>query len=239
MYTEESGYIADKSLKKKVIEIIDNCIELDLYVVVDWHILSDGNPNKHVEDAELFFDEISKKYKDKPNVIYEICNEPNGNKSTWNDDIVPYANTIIPIIRENSPKSLIIVGTPEWSKDLKSVVENKLEYKNILYSCHFYAGTHGEELMAEIDNAIKNNIPVIISEWGTSTLTGGGGFFLENSQKWMKFLDERNISWINWSFSNADESSAILKANNINLNNINENLSESGMYIKSIINTKK
>ena len=55
----------------------------------------------------------------------------------------------------------------------------------------------------------------------------------------MKFLDERNISWINWSFSNADESSAILKGNNINLNNINENLSESGMYIKSIINTKK
>ena len=239
MYTEESGYIADKSLKKKVIEIIDNCIELDLYVVVDWHILSDGNPNKHVEDAELFFDEISKKYKDKPNVIYEICNEPNGNKSTWNDDIVPYANTIIPIIRENSPKSLIIVGTPEWSKDLKSVVENKLEYKNILYSCHFYAGTHGEELMAEIDNAIKNNIPVIISEWGTSTLTGGGGFFLGNSQKWMKFLDERNISWINWSFSNADESSAILKGNNINLNNINENLSESGMYIKSIINDER
>ena len=83
MYTEESGYIADKSLKKKVIEIIDNCIELDLYVVVDWHILSDGNPNKHVEDAELFFDEISKKYKDKPNVIYEICNEPNGN-NTYN-----------------------------------------------------------------------------------------------------------------------------------------------------------
>ena len=235
MYTEEGGYIADKELKNKVKEIINNCIDLDLYVVIDWHILSDGNPNKHIDDAEEFFNEISLIYKDFPNVIYEICNEPNGEKSDWNDDIVPYANTIIPIIRGNSPKSLIIVGTPQWCQDLKSVINNKLNYKNILYSCHFYAGTHGKELMEEIDEAISNNIPIIISEWGTSTLTGGGGFYLENSKKWVEFLKERNISWINWSFSNAPESSAILEGND--LNNINENLTESGKYIKSIINT--
>ena len=50
----------------------------DMYVIIDWHILEDNNPNRYIGRSENFFREISEKYKDYDNVIYEICNEPNG-----------------------------------------------------------------------------------------------------------------------------------------------------------------
>ena len=98
MYTEEGGYISNRNLKDKVNEIVGIAKELDLYVIIDWHILSDNNPNNHIEEAKEFFDEMANKYKDTPNVIFEICNEPNGNTS-W-DDVKKYADVIIPIIRK-------------------------------------------------------------------------------------------------------------------------------------------
>jgi endoglucanase len=49
-----------------------------MYVIVDWHILSDGNPLANEDAAKAFFAEVSERYKGSPNVIYEICNEPNG-----------------------------------------------------------------------------------------------------------------------------------------------------------------
>lgn len=33
-----------------------------MYVIIDWHILSDGNPNTYVEDAKEFFTQMALKY---------------------------------------------------------------------------------------------------------------------------------------------------------------------------------
>ena len=30
-----------------------------MYVVIDWHVLSEGNPNTYKDDAVKFFDEMS------------------------------------------------------------------------------------------------------------------------------------------------------------------------------------
>ena len=251
MYTDENGYINNKDeMKQKLIEITNNLIDLDMYVIIDWHTLKDNDPNKYKEDAKVFFDEISTLYKDSPNIIYEICNEPSGNTVTWDDQIKPYAEEIIPIIRKNAPKSLIIVGTPNWCKDLTSPSNNKLNYENILYSCHFYAGTHKQELRDEIDKALQNNLPVIVSEWGTTDASGNGSVDIEESKKWIEYLNSKKISHINWSFSNKNESSAIIRQdylenpdnndtsnNEDNLkNDFNDYLTESGKFVKSIFN---
>ena len=58
-------------------------------MIIDWHILSDGNPNQHKDEALEFFDEMSSKYAGYNNVIYEICNEPQN--SDWNSQIKPYS----------------------------------------------------------------------------------------------------------------------------------------------------
>ena len=215
MYTDSSanGYIAHpEESKQELYKLVDLAKELDMYVIIDWHILSDYNPQQYQTQAHDFFDEVSEKYKDTPNVIYEICNEPNGN-ANWNDNIKPYANDIIGVIRKNCPKSLIIVGTPMWCTYINNAVESPLNYNNIVYSCHFYAGTHGVNLRKDIENCIQNNIPIFISECGITDATGNGKLYKNSFKEWIDFLNEKNISWIFWSFSNKDESSSILQPN--------------------------
>lgn len=83
---------------KSLHEIVDNGVEYaknaGIYVIIDWHILSDGNPNTNKSSAIEFFKEMTSKYKDYDNVIYEICNEPNGDVQ-WERDIKPYAQDVI------------------------------------------------------------------------------------------------------------------------------------------------
>ena len=81
-----------------------------MYVIIDWHILSDSNPLQNKEEAKKFFGEMAERYQGYDNVIYEICNEPNSGAS-WND-IKNYANEVIPVIREKDQDAIILVGTP-------------------------------------------------------------------------------------------------------------------------------
>ncbi len=62
---------------------------------------------QHIDDAVDFFGEMSERYKDSNAVLYEICNEPNGNV-TWNDNVKPYAETVIPVIRANTNAIILV-----------------------------------------------------------------------------------------------------------------------------------
>ena len=243
MYTAQNGYISNpEKYKEIVVNTVNSLIDLDMYVIIDWHTLADNNPNIYKEQAKSFFDEISLLYADKPNVIYEICNEPNGNSVSWNEEIKPYAEEIIPIIRKNSPLSLIIVGTPSWCKELKPVADSPLEFENILYSCHFYANTHGKDLRDEVSKALERKLPIIVSEFGTTDASGNGNVNTEETKNWINFLNEKSISYINWSFSYKDESSAILRKefiepsqdDSLNEKDLNTYLTESGLLIKEL-----
>src|SRR5690348_7329049 len=61
MYTKEGGYIDNSSIKTKVYEIVDAAIAADIYVIVDWHILSDNDPNMYKTQAKSFFQDIDRK----------------------------------------------------------------------------------------------------------------------------------------------------------------------------------
>ena len=233
MYTEENGYIYNKSLKNKVEEIVENAKKLDMYVIIDWHILSDGDPLMHKEEAKEFFREMSLKYKDYPNVIYEICNEPNGNV-TWENNIKPYAEEVIKEIRENSKKSIIIVGTPTWDQEVDKPAKNKINDELVMYALHFYSGTHTEWLRERAKEALKN-IPIFVSEWGVSDASGNGGVYKEETIKWINFMKENNLSYAVWSLSDKNESSALLIPGASENKIIDDNLSEAGKLIKSVI----
>lgn len=230
MYTNENGYISNRSLRDTLISKVDMIIQNDMYVIIDWHILSDGNPLTYKNEAKEFFDYVSKRYANVPNVIFEICNEPNGGVN-WNDHIKPYADEVISVIRKNNKNAIIIVGTANWSQKVLEPVNNRINDSNVMYALHFYAGTHKDYLRNEAKQAISAGLPIFVSEWGTSAADGNGGVYLDEAQKWIDFMNSYNISWCNWSLNNKNESSALLNPG-AGINDMN-NLSASGRFVKA------
>ena len=207
---EDNGYVANQELKNKVTELVDAAIALDMYAIIDWHVLNEYTPLTYQEEALEFFGEMSEKYGDTPNVIYEICNEPNGREITWQDHVKPYAEKVVAKIREKAPKALIIVGTPDWSKDLLSVKPYPLEDQNVAYAVHFYAGTDSKILRDNIDHFREDSLAVFVSECGGTDSTGQGELYEEKLQDWINYLNEKKISWVYWAFSNKDEASSLV-----------------------------
>ncbi len=235
MYSFEGNdsYVNNPSWNKsKVCELIDAAIELDMYVIVDWHILADSNPQTYQKQAAEFFTYIASTYQKVPNILYEICNEPNGGTS-WSGNIKPYANTIIPIIREYSPEAVIIVGTPTWSQDVDAAAADPLSFDNVMYSLHFYAGTHKSWLRNKADIALSKGLALFATEWGTTDASGNGAVDKTSTDEWLTYLEKNGISWCNWSLCNKSESSALLLASaKSNGTMPDSSLSESGKYIK-------
>ncbi len=232
MYTGEGGYLSQpESVKKLALAAIDAAIKQDMYVIIDWHILSDGNPMDHVNESKAFFSEIAERYKDEPAVLYEICNEPNGS-ITWAGDVKPYAQELVKTIRAQSEKGIILIGSSTWSQDVHLAAADPVAGDNLMYTLHFYAGTHGQWLRDRADSAIKSGLPIFVTEWGTSSANGSDGVFLDESRRWIDFMSERGISWANWSLCDKDETSAALKPGTSPDKSWSKNdMSESGKFV--------
>lgn len=195
-------------LEKLVIASADICAKLGIYLIVDWHILLDFDPNMHTDMAIQFFKNVCPALKKYDNVIYEICNEPNMD-TTWSQ-ITTYANQVIPVIREIDPDKVIIVGTPVWSQRVDEAAKAPLDYPNLVYTLHFYADTHKENLRKLMVNAINDGLPVFVSEFGICDASGNGPINDEETNKWIDLMNKYNVSYVLWNLSNKAETSAIL-----------------------------
>ncbi len=213
---------------------IDSCIENGIYVIVDWHA-HDALPYGDQEAA--FFKGIAEAYGKYPNVIYEIWNEPV--HVSWRKEIKPFAENLIrtairPVDRDN----LILVGTSSWSQDVDDCARDPIAEPNVLYTLHFYAGTHGEGLRRKAETALAAGLPLFVSEWGTSAADGGanGQIFVEASDAWLAWMDKRGLSWVNWSVADKPESSAALKPGASGAGGWTDaDLTPSGLYVREKI----
>ena len=179
---------------------------------------------------QLFFAYMSQKYGDLGNVLFETANEPNGLGSeadagqVWKDKLLPYHTSVVSAIREydkDKKPNIIICGTDSWSQFVDAplaapvkdpaVADKRSKTDQIMYTMHFYAGTHdvsGSWLKDKVTNALKGGLPVFVTEWGTSEASGDGGPYIAYSKKWLKFLDKNKISRCAWSLSSKNEISA-------------------------------
>ncbi len=240
MYTAENGGYCEggnkDSLKALVKDGVNYATDLGMYVIVDWHILHDLDPNKYKSDAIAFFDEMSKEFKDQDNVIYEICNEPNGGTS-WSQ-VKSYALEVIPVIRANDPNAIIIVGTPNWCQFVDDAANDPItEYDNIVYAVHFYAETHRDDIRNRMTTAINKGIPVIISEFSICDASGNGRNNIEQANVWIDLLDQNNVGFVAWNLSNKAESSSMISSGcQKKFGWTYDELSESGKWYVGVLN---
>lgn len=235
MYTAEyGGYCAggDKEqLKQLVRDGVSYATELGMYVIVDWHILSDYDPNQNKDEAIAFFREMAEVFADNDNVLYEICNEPNGGTS-W-DSIKSYAEEVIPVIRAQKPNAVILVGTPTWSQEIDKAAASPLDDSNVLYTLHFYAGTHKDDLRNRLETCVQNGLPVFVSEFGMCDASGNGANDFVSTTKWLDLLNKYQISFCCWNLANKDESSSVFKASSTALSDwTDDDFNESGRWIR-------
>ena len=235
MYTEEyGGYCAggDKEqLKQLVKDGVFYATELGMYVIVDWHILSDCDPNQNKDEAIAFFREMAEVFADNDNVLYEICNEPNGGTS-W-DSIKSYAEEVIPVIRAQKPDAVILVGTPTWSQEIDKAAASPLDDSNVMYTLHFYAGTHKDDLRNRLETCVQNGLPVFVSEFGMCDASGNGANDFVSTTKWLDLLNKYQISFCCWNLANKDESSSVFKASSTALSDwTDDDFNESGRWIR-------
>ncbi len=227
---------------------IKDCIkwtnELGMYCLVDWHILTPGDPNAGVySGANDFFSQlsqwvVSEGYK---NVLYEICNEPNIDEEgdPYRPDVwikvKKYAETILPTISKNDKGAVVIVGTPQWDKALSCPMENPISADaqkdlNVMYTFHHYACD--QQFFRGILSGAAASIPVFATEWGVSKDDGGadGQICLDDADLFLKVCNGKNlgnqiISWANWSWSADYRSSSAFSS-------YPNELRESGKYIE-------
>lgn len=215
------GYLTGgDSTKQQLDTLIQNGVDyatkLGMYALVDWHVHA-YNPNEYLKEAKIFFTKYATMYKDHDNVLYEICNEPTG--TNWysgnGKDLYTYCSEVIKTIRDIDPDAIIICGTNTWSQDVDQVAAKPMKalgYENIMYTFHFYSATHKENLMEKVRLATKDGTPIFVTEFGICSADGNGSYDPESADRWIALLDELNISFACWSYSNCNEKSAYFKS---------------------------
>ncbi len=234
MGVEDPGaYLQDPAGNKaRVKAVVDAAIANDMYVIIDWH-------SHHAEDhqaaAVSFFTEMAQTYGQHNNVIYEIYNEPL--QVSWSNTIKPYAEAVIGAIRAHDPDNLIVVGTPTWSQEVEQAADDPIQgYQNIAYTLHFYAGTHKQWLRDRAERAMNKGIALVVTEWGTVNASGDGAVDVAETNAWVDWMKQYQLTHLNWSLHDKNEGASILRPGVISEGNWGQSeLTESGQFVRDIV----
>ena len=188
--SEGNGYLAHPQQAMACLKpVIETAIKQNIYVIIDWHANS-----MHTQEARQFFGEIAQRYGRYPHIIYEIYNEPI--EETWTS-IKKYASEVISEIRRYDPDNIVLVGCPHWNQDIHLVTNSPLDgFQNLMYTVHFYAATHGDDLRQRTEDAVRQGIPIFISECGAMEASGEGPIDLESEAQWVAMCHRLGISFV-------------------------------------------
>ena len=230
----DGAYLKNPSVsKQRMTTVVEAAIEAGVYVIIDWHA-----HNLHQAEAVAFFGEMAERYGKNPHVLYEIFNEPEKDE-TW-QQVKDYATAVIGAIRKHDPDNIVIVGSPEWDQRIDTVAADPLkEQTNVVYSVHFYAGTHKQWLRDRTKAAIGAGIPVFVSESSGAEASGQGPNDYAEWKAWIDFMEQNRVSWLNYSVSDkAGETISVLKPGaRASGGWTDAELTESGQYVRKLLRT--
>ncbi|PIG91389.1 glycoside hydrolase family 5 protein [Gloeocapsopsis sp. IPPAS B-1203] len=193
----DSGYNSQpqKYYKDYIKPAIEKCVEKQIYCIIDWHYID--NPNNVDAETRAFWTDIAPKFKNYPNVLFEVFNENSTDMSwaAWKNTVQPWVN----LIRSYAPNNLILVGAPHYAQHLYDAPNNPIQGKNIVYVAHLYPGLDRSLWDKWIFN-VADKIPLFITEWG---FRNGADYPTSGTRTnfgvpLMKNLEKYNLSWTCW-----------------------------------------
>jgi len=228
MGVESGGYLENREEEKqKLAQVVEAAILQGIYVIIDWH---DHSALDHREEAKAFFVEMAKAYGHLPNVLFETFNEPLS--VDWSQQLKSYHEEMVSAIRSHS-NNLVICGTPTWSQDVDRASEDQIDAENIAYTLHFYAATHTGALRDKASIALNNGAALFVSEWGSCEASGDGSLDFAETQAWLDFLDEHDISDAAWAVNDKEEAcSALMPQASYTGNWTEAELTEHGRWVR-------
>ena len=242
LYVQENGYETNPvAFTKQVNDIIETASQLGLYVIVDWHMLSPGDPDFNLERAKTFFKDIAIANQGRTNLLYEIANEPSGVHWT---KIKNYANELIPWIRGYDTHTPILLGTPAWSSlgvsasnegKTNDIIANPVNDTNVMYTFHFYAKEHQTTYLNALKYAAQH-LPIFVTEWGTQEASGDGPNDFQMAGQYIDYMNSQHISWVNWNYSDDKRTGAVWTEGTCKKGNWTDNhLKDAGKWVKCIL----
>ncbi len=229
---KDAPYIVDDDFFKRIDWVLDQAEANKLNIILNCHHYDemDKEPDKHLPRLIGLWEQIAKRYKDRPaSVVFELLNEPHDKliDDKWNAAIPP----LLKAVRATNPTRPVIVGPPFWN-GIWALLKLKLpDDPNLILTVHFYdpfefthqgapwasekvrklsgikwEGTDTElkPIRASFDQAAewakKNNRPVFLGEFGAFEKAD-----MTSRAKWtgaiIREAEARGFSWAYWEFA--------------------------------------
>ncbi|MGD1993389.1 MAG: glycoside hydrolase family 5 protein [Anaerolineae bacterium] len=181
--------------------------ELDMYLIIDWHSIGNVQtgaaplmPDLYAHTYEMtadFWRQTAAHFRDTPNVLFEVFNEPQGIlAANWHRS----ATELVGIVRAQGAEQPVIVGGVEYARDLSWVLQTPVEDDNVVYAAHIYPA-HAEVMWGTYFGDVSERYPVLVTEWGfmDENASADKAYLNGNAEEYgrplMAYLDERGIGW--------------------------------------------
>ena len=183
--------------------VVQWAVENDFYVILDMHCIGNigtgdgeqmpsGNVKKFAED---FWTLTANYFRDVPNVLFEIYNEPTLiNAKTWADN----AAKLVDIIRGADCKQVIIVSSRDYTYDLSYWAEHPLDDSNVMYSAHLFPNRNSAADLSKY----ADKLPVIVTEWGyiAAGEPVSQSYLIGTKENYgvpmLEAMEEKGVSWV-------------------------------------------
>lgn len=199
----------DKVSRAELKSLIRKCKKKNLIAVLEIHDGAGKDEVSYLEHAVDYWIEMKDLLgENKAYTIVNIANEWYGTYNdleTWRD---AYINAVKKL-RDAGIENTLIVDSAGWGQCADSVLKYGNEIlkadkdSNTMFAVHMYgtAGKNEETVKNTIDTAIKNNICLLIGEFGWKHSDGNVAY-----DTIMQYSTEKNIGYLAWSWKgNGDD----------------------------------
>jgi len=150
--------------------VVDYCAEKDLYVIIDWHYITD-TWDKIAQTTE-FWEYMAPRFANDSHVFFELFNEPINHTGSDIEDWLSVRTdmqTWVDIVRAYAPHNLILVAGPSWSQAIGPAASYPVSGNNIVIVSHFYpAHWRNPSWYQTHVRTCAAVYPVLMTEWGFS-----------------------------------------------------------------------